>query len=127
MSKHTPLPFKADGTHICQNNNGRLHVIGEVKLWTDFDDIDFKNKQRTDYGKHWLVDMSYPIEGTKEDYAKLIACACNSHYDLLKVLKNLQAALIKNTDDMPDWLSLLLTPAMDDADEAIAKAEGDAQ
>lgn len=86
---HTPTPWKADGTHICQNNNGHFHVIGEVKAWSDFDQIDFENKQSTEHGKKWLVDMSIPIEGTEEANAAFIVKAVNCHDALVTELKSL--------------------------------------
>lgn len=86
-AKHTPTPWAADGTDICQKNNGHFHVVAKVKLFRDYDEIDIANKQSAPERHQYLVEISCPVEGTEEANAKHIAKCVNLYTELLAALR----------------------------------------
>jgi len=75
--KHTPEPWAADGTDICQQEPYNLHIIATMAEWRSIDEEKFRIHQSTEYGTNYLVNLEVPGSGGGEEEAnarRIVAC-----------------------------------------------------
>lgn len=119
--KHTPTPWKADDSDICQNNNNHYHVIASVEKWEYIDEITLENKQSTEYGSQYFVELHVPIDGDEESNANYIVDCVDNHQRLIDALKAFSPHKIGCGNSLDHEA---LTKAWKNAQYAITRAEG---